>query len=426
MDRFLGWNEVQVVAVLNAACLGANWKLEPSAGKPCLERLRAPALAVCRTRIQAYNRFAHCVGGGSRGDCRLRFTAGRRNGTGALSNMNLLTIETTCDETAAAVVDDSLRVLGSVVDSQDELHRRFGGVVPEIAARAHLERVLPVIDETLRRAGIGLKQIDAIAVAQTPGLAGSLLVGVCAAKMLAVALRVPLVGINHLHAHVYACRIAAAKEVFPCVGLIVSGGHTSLYRCRTATEFEPLGGTIDDAAGEAFDKVAQMLGLPFPGGPALSRAAASGNAKAFAFPRSMLNNRETLNFSFSGLKTAVRYQIAGTGKPDFRSVSLSSEYIADVAASFEEAVVDCLVGKTALALERENAKVLCVGGGVAANRRLRARLAEACANLEVEIHIAPPELCTDNAVMGAIAFEHLKAGRTSSLEMDILPGLVRL
>jgi N6-L-threonylcarbamoyladenine synthase len=215
--------------------------------------------------------------------------------------MLLLTLETTCDETAAAVVNDQLDVLSSVVASQDELHQRFHGVVPEIAARAHVERILPVVDETLRRADVSLDRLDAIAVANTPGLAGSLLVGLSAAKALALATGKPLVVINHLHAHIYACRIASGRDLFPCIGLIVSGGHSSIYRCTAPTDFEYLGGTIDDAAGEAFDKVASMLGLPYPGGPAISRAATAGDPQAYQFPRSFIKDHERLDFSFSGL-----------------------------------------------------------------------------------------------------------------------------
>src|SRR5207253_11116437 len=199
-------------------------------------------------------------------------------------------------------VTDELNVLSSVVASQDELHQRFAGIVPEIAARAHVERILPVIDEALARAGTKLCDLDAIAVANTPGLAGSLLVGVVAAKTLCAASGKPLVAINHLHAHIYACRMAAGREVFPCIGLIVSGGHTSLYRCAGPIEFEYLGGTIDDAAGEAFDKVAAMLGLSYPGGPAISKVAEGGNPRAYAFPRGLMES-DSLNFSFSGLKT---------------------------------------------------------------------------------------------------------------------------
>lgn len=340
--------------------------------------------------------------------------------------MNILTLETTCDETAAAVITDRLEVLGSVVASQDELHEQFKGVVPEIAARAHVERILPVIDETLRRAHVTLSEIDAVAVANTPGLAGSLLVGLVAAKTLCAVLDKPLVAVNHLHAHIYACRIAAGKEIFPCVGLIVSGGHSSLYRCESPFQFDYLGGTIDDAAGEAFDKVASMLGLPYPGGPAVSRAAVDGDPTAYAFPRSFLRDEDRLDFSFCGLKTAVRYEIAGPGRPDFSALNLSPQRIADVAASFEAAVVDCLVAKSLLAMRRTGLHRLCVGGGVAANRRLRRELEAAAVQQGIELLIAPPQLCTDNAVMGAIAVERLRAGMVESLELDILPGLVRL
>lgn len=339
--------------------------------------------------------------------------------------MNILTIETTCDETAAAVVTDQLEVLGSVVASQDALHQRFGGVVPEIASRAHVERILPVIDEALRRAKLGLTDLDAVAVANMPGLAGSLIVGLVAAKTLALALDIPLVAVNHLQAHIYACRIAAGREIFPCIGLIVSGGHSSLYRCRTAIDFELLGGTIDDAAGEAFDKVASMLGLPFPGGPALGRAAEKGDPRAYRFPRSLLGDHDRLDFSFSGLKTAVRYEIAGPGRIDFESLALDEQTVANVAASFQEAVVDCLVGKALLALEKQRMNVLCVAGGVAANRRLRARLEEESQRRGFELHVPPIALCTDNAVMGAIAVERLKAGLTESLDLDAFPGLLR-
>jgi N6-L-threonylcarbamoyladenine synthase len=360
--------------------------------------------------------------------------------------MYVLTLETTCDETAAAVVTDRLEVLASVVASQDELHRRFGGVVPEIASRAHLERILPVIDETLRKANLSLAQIDAVAVANTPGLAGSLLVGLSAAKALCVARRIPLVAVNHLQAHIYACRLAAGREVFPCVGLIVSGGHSSLYRCRGPLDFELLGGTIDDAAGEAFDKVAAMLGLPYPGGPSIQRAAAGGNAKAYSFPRALLRDPR-LDFSFSGLKTAVRYAIAGPGRPDpakkgselffpgvgkIADVSMEKNssdpffrQVADLAASFQEAVVDCLVGKAFAALKQTGMSTLCVGGGVAANSRLRQRLQEEADRQRIALHVAPLRLCTDNAVMGAIAVERLRAGRVEGLDLDVFPGVIR-
>lgn len=334
--------------------------------------------------------------------------------------MRVLCIETTCDETAAAVVDDRLEVLASVVASQDALHQRFGGVVPEIASRAHVERILPVLHETLRRANLELADLDAIAVANRPGLAGSLLVGLAAAKALCVATGLPLVAINHLQAHVYACRVASKQEVFPCVGLIVSGGHTCLYRCLGPTDFELLGTTIDDAAGEAFDKVAGMLRLGYPGGPAIQRAAEKGNPAAYALPRAFLREPR-LDFSFSGLKTAVRYIIAGPGRVNFDEIRLPPQQVADLAASFQEAVVDCLVGKSIQALEQTGLGTLCVGGGVAANARLRERLAQETQRRGIRLFIAPLALCTDNAVMGAIAIERLKAGLVEPLDIDVLP-----
>lgn len=334
-----------------------------------------------------------------------------------------LLLESTCDETAAAVVTDSLEVLGSVVASQDDLHRRFGGVVPEIASRAHVERILPVIHETLKRAGVSLNQISAVAVATTPGLAGSLLVGLAAAKALCVALDVPLIAINHLQAHIYACKLAAGTNIFPCIGLIVSGGHTSLYRCQGPLDFDFLGGTIDDAAGEAFDKVAHLLGLAFPGGPAIQRAAAKGNAKAFRFPRAFAGDDHRLEFSFSGLKTAVRYQIQPPGEAARQP---SDREIADLAASFQAAVIDCLVEKSMAALSRTCLNTLCIGGGVAANQLLRERLGAACQQRNVQLVIPPLDLCTDNAVMGAIAIERYRAGLFEPLDLDIAPGLIRL
>jgi N6-L-threonylcarbamoyladenine synthase len=338
--------------------------------------------------------------------------------------MNILTIETTCDETAAAVVTDALAVLSSSVASQDELHRPFGGVVPEIASRAHVERILPVIDAALAEAGIGKSQLDAVAVAHTPGLAGSLLVGLAAAKALAVALRIPLIAVDHLQAHVYACRLAAGRDIFPCIGLIVSGGHTSLYRCVGPLDFTLLGGTIDDAAGEAFDKVAALMGLPYPGGPAIETAARGGNPNAFSLPRPFIADPRRLEFSFSGLKTAVRYQIQPPGEPP-RSAPLPSGELADLAASFQEAVIDCLAAKSLAAIDQSGLRRLCVGGGVAANGALRRRLEADCANRRIELHIPPPALCTDNAVMGAIAVERLKAGQYATLDLDAFPAARR-
>ncbi len=336
----------------------------------------------------------------------------------------ILTIESTCDETAAAILDENLNVFGECIATQTELHERFHGVVPEIAARAHLERILPVIDESLRSAKMELHDLDAIAVATTPGLANSLLVGLIAAKTLALVLDIPLISVNHMHAHIYACQIAARKNIFPCVGLIVSGGHTHLYEYPHPLNPVLLGGTIDDAAGEAFDKVATMLRLGFPGGPALARLAETGDPSRYAFPRSFLHE-DRIAFSFSGLKTAVRYQIAGYGNVDFDALHVEPQMAADVAASFQAAVVDILIAKCKQALRQTGLSRLCVGGGVAANQRLRKHLVAASQTDGFELLIAPPELCTDNAVMGAIAFEKFHAGLFDDLALDIQPGLVR-
>ncbi len=339
--------------------------------------------------------------------------------------MKILTIESSCDETAAAVVDENRNVLGSSLASQIDTHQLYGGVVPEIASRQHLEAILPVVSETIRQAGITLSDLDAIAVVNEPGLAGSLLVGLAAAKALCVANDKPLIAINHLQAHIYACKVAFDEKLFPCVGLIVSGGHSNLYRCLGPIDFEPLGTTIDDAAGEAFDKVAAMLGLPYPGGPSIQKAAEKGDPKAYDFPRPMLHEPERMQFSFSGLKTSVRYKLMGTGKVEMTDATIDEKTRADVAASFQEAVVDCLVGKAVQALKLCKVKTLCVGGGVAANARFRQKAMEASDKYRFKLYIAPPKLCTDNAVMGAIAIERYKAGLFEDLDLDISPGLVR-
>lgn len=337
----------------------------------------------------------------------------------------LLAIESTCDETAAAVITREGVVLGECIATQEELHQEFSGVVPEIAARAHLERILPVIDRALMQSAVTSQQLEAIAVATHPGLPGSLLVGLSAAKGLALAWNKPLVGINHVQAHIYACELGRDVSIFPCVGFVVSGGHTTLYRCNSPIDWEYLGGTIDDAAGECFDKVAVMLGLPFPGGPQLSRQAEQGDPKAIQFPRPLLDNKQRLEFSFSGLKTAVRYHLGGTGKQDWSQLNITDQQKADVAASFEQAVVDCLVGKSIQAVQQSGLKRLCVGGGVAANGRFRNAIEDACKRKRIELVIAPKELCTDNAVMGALAWERLDRNDTDSLDLDVQPGLLR-
>lgn len=336
----------------------------------------------------------------------------------------LLALESSCDETAAAVIDSTRNVLSNVVATQHELHERFGGVVPEIASRAHVERILPVIDEALRQAGVSLDQIGAIAIATNPGLVGSLLVGLTAAKTLAMVLDIPLLAVNHIEAHLYACQIAARQSVFPAIGLVVSGGHTNLYDCRTPVDFELLGSTTDDAAGEAFDKVAQILGLPYPGGPEIEKTARLGNSKAIPFPRTFLNEAR-LDFSFSGLKTAVLYAARGTPGARQQPPPLTPQRTADLAASFQAAVIDVLVGKCEQALDQIGRTTLLVGGGVAANSIFRDQLQELANRKGIELVVSPREYCTDNAAMGAIGWELWERGRFAPLDVDVTPGLVR-
>jgi N6-L-threonylcarbamoyladenine synthase len=333
--------------------------------------------------------------------------------------MYFLAIETSCDETAAAVFTEEPKILSNVVASQTDLHARFGGVVPEVAARAHLQRLLPVIDEALGQAGISLDQIGCLAVHNTPGLVGALLVGVSAAKMLALALQVPLVSANHIESHIYACRLAVGREIFPCVGLVVSGGHTCLFHCRTALEFEMLGATLDDAAGEAFDKVASILGFGFPGGPAVEREAAGGNPQGHQFPRSFMKD-DRLDFSFSGLKTAVLYTVCGQDLSR-AATTLTQQERADLAASFQVAVVDVLVEKSRQALKRTGLKRLAVGGGVAANRSLRAALERMATEEKAELFIPPMKLCTDNAAMAAVAVEKWRRQDWAPPDLDAVP-----
>ncbi len=331
-----------------------------------------------------------------------------------------LAIETSCDETAAAVFTEDLTILSNVVTSQTDLHARFGGVVPEIASRAHLRNLLPVVDEALRQAHVTLKEINCIAVHNCPGLVGALLVGVSAAKSFALALGIPLIAVNHLASHIYACRIAAGRDIFPCVGLIVSGGHTALFRCDTALSFHLLGGTRDDAAGEAFDKVAAILGLGFPGGPALEREAKLGNPKAFQFPRAFLDT-DRIEFSFSGLKTAVLYACHGQNATAGQKVPEPGSRRADLAASFQAAAVDVLVGKCKQAVRQTGLKRLAVGGGVIANQALRSKLEAMCQNEGVELFIPPMHLCTDNAAMAALAVEKWKRNEFAAPDLDAEP-----
>ena len=347
------------------------------------------------------------------------------NTTSLLSPSSLmLAIESSCDETAAAVVTRDLRVLSSVVASQNELHERFGGVVPEIASRAHVQRILPVIDEALRKAGVALKDLSVIAVVTQPGLVGSLLVGLTAAKTLALVLNKPLVAVNHIEGHIYACRLAAGRDLFPSIGLVVSGGHTTLYHCHSATRFELIGATIDDAAGEAFDKIANVLGLPYPGGPMIEKVAKNGNPQAFRFPRTFIKE-DRLDFSFSGVKTSVLYEANGQPGARTQPPALTESRVADIAASFQAAVIDVLVTKCRQALHRFGCRTLCVGGGVAANSAFREALEEMTRREKIELHLSPREYCTDNAAMAAVGWELFAEGRLAPLDEDVVPGLVR-
>jgi N6-L-threonylcarbamoyladenine synthase len=295
-------------------------------------------------------------------------------------------------------------------------------VVPEIASRAHLRNLLPVIDEALDRGGIKLTEIGCVAVHNTPGLVGALLVGVSAAKMLALGLGVPLVAVNHIQSHIYACRLAAGRDIFPCGGLVVSGGHTALFRCDSPLSMALLGGTRDDAAGEAFDKVAAILGLGFPGGPAVEREATSGNPKAHDFPRAF-SNEGRLEFSFSGLKTAVLYACHGQDVSRATPPPAGPKR-ADLAASFQAAVVDVLALKCKQAIRKTGMNRLAVGGGVSANKSLRAALETMCAKENVELFVPPLALCTDNAAMAALAVEKWKRGEFAPSDLDAEPNWI--
>lgn len=339
----------------------------------------------------------------------------------ASSSINILGIETSCDETAAAIVTDGRIVRSSVVASQTALHEKYGGVVPEIASRAHIEKMCPVINEAIVRANLTHEQIDAVAVANQPGLAVALIVGVTAAKTLAFAWDKPLIAINHLHAHIQSALMEQADVELPAVALIVSGGHTSLYDYRSPLEPVLLGSTIDDAAGEAFDKVASILNLPYPGGPSIEKIARDGDPREIDFPRSMLGP-DSLDFSFSGLKTAVLYYCRGQDmKGQNMAAQMTPQQIADIAASFQAAVVEVLVKKTQLAAEKTGAKTVILGGGVAANTALREALQGLCdsSKPQIKLLVAPKRYCTDNAVMVAsLAYYKFKAGLFADLTLE--------
>lgn len=337
----------------------------------------------------------------------------------SMQNVLILGIETSCDETAAAVVANGSKILSSIVASQTDLHDRFGGVVPEIASRAHVEKILPVVAEAIDKAEISAEQIDAVAVANRPGLTIALMVGVTAAKTLAWAWSKPLIAVNHVHAHLQSAILDQESIDLPAAALIVSGGHTLLYDVESPLDLRLLGSTMDDAAGEAFDKVATILGLPYPGGPSIEKIAREGNPRAIDFPRSLLE-KNSLDFSFSGLKTAVLYHCQGQDmKGENRVESMSRQEIADIAASFQAAVIDVLIEKTRRAVENVGAKTVLLGGGVAANGALREAMDRLCRQMGLTLLIAPKPLCTDNAAMAAsLAYWKYRAGQFADLTLE--------
>jgi len=330
--------------------------------------------------------------------------------------MIVLGIETSCDETAAAVLDGGRKILSSVVASQDDVHAPYGGVVPELASRRHLEVIVPVIRRALAEAGMGLSDLDGIAVTQGPGLVGSLLVGCSVAKALSWAHGTPLVGVNHLEGHIYAAFLDERAPEYPFLALVVSGGHTALYVAETPRRYVRVGQTRDDAAGEAFDKVAKLLGLGYPGGPAIEQAAQGGNAAAIRFPTASMSDGAA-DFSFSGIKTAVSLHVRKAG-------ALSTAHVADVAASFQATVVKTLVRKSLRAGQRLGIRRLVLTGGVAANTALRQALGAECGERGWELFIPSRALCTDNAAMIAAAgHDRLEAGERAPLTMNADPGM---
>ena len=322
--------------------------------------------------------------------------------------MKILGIETSCDETAAAVVENGTKILSNEIASQIEIHARYGGIVPEVASRQHILAIIPILEQAMAKAKVSWSDLDGIAVTMGPGLAGSLLVGVSVAKAIALAQQLPLVGVNHLEAHIYANWLSGNRPLFPLISLIVSGGHSDLVLMRDHLDYALLGRTRDDAAGEAFDKAARILGLGYPGGPAIEKAAREGIA-SIKLPRAWLKG--TNDFSFSGLKTAL-LRLAEGGK-----VSA----MADGAASFQEAIIDVLVTKTVAIAKEHQTKQILLAGGVAANSLLRQRLKESS---PIPVLVPEPILCTDNAAMVAAGgYYQFLAGKTSSLDLDVVPSL---
>ncbi len=332
--------------------------------------------------------------------------------------MLILGIDTSCDDTSASVVEDGRRIVSNIVSSQSDIHAKYGGIVPELASRRHIEMVIPVVDEALKEAGVSLHDIAAVAVCQGPGLIGSLLIGCSFAKALCYSAKVPLVAVNHLEGHIISPFLVPPVPEFPFISLVVSGGHTSLYAAEGLGSYAELGRTRDDAAGEAYDKVSKLLGLGYPGGPVIDRLAQRGDARSIVFPRAYLP--ETYDFSFSGLKTAVlnflRSQ-SGANKPD--AAALPAGMVNDIAASFQAAVVDVLVRKTEWAIRKKRVCSVALSGGVAANSELRKRMKEMGSERNVEVFIPPATLCTDNAAMIAAAgYGHFIGGELAGPDLN--------
>ena len=327
--------------------------------------------------------------------------------------MLILAIESSCDDTAAAVMEDDQTVLSSIVSSQFDVHARFGGIVPELASRRHIEAIWPVVQEALDEAGVVLDQIDCIAATQGPGLIGSLLVGFTFAKGLALVQNIPCVAVDHMAGHLLSAFLDKPAPSFPYVALVVSGGNSSLYRVDDRLSFQCLGRTRDDAAGEAFDKVAKLLDLGYPGGPIVSKYAEKGRPDSIPFPRAWLD-KDSLDFSFSGLKTAV---VNYVHKHRQQNEPLP---IADICASFQEAVVDVLVEKTIIAAGKCETATVVLGGGVASNRRLRDRMQQRCDAENIKLYVPPPVFCTDNAAMIALAgYYSYQQGHRSAPDTDV-------
>ena len=334
--------------------------------------------------------------------------------------MRILAIETSCDDTGAAVLLDGRKILSNIVSSQVSVHQKYGGVVPELASRKHIESIVPIVREALETAGLTLKGIDGIAVTQGPGLIGSLLVGLSFAKSVALAAGLPFVGVNHIEAHLSAIFLEEKPPRFPFVGLVVSGGHTSLYRMDGFGKFARLGQTRDDAAGEAYDKVAKLLGLGYPGGPIIDELSKTGNRGAIRFPRPVLS-RHSLDFSFSGVKTAVVNYVKTHPEP---AGGYPEDFVKDLVSSFQEAVIDVLVSKTVQAAQQEGVKRIVLAGGVAANQRLRQRIMEESRGRKLNVYLPSPLFCTDNAAMvGVVGHEYLKRGMKSPLSLNAFSSL---